>query len=88
MAVSLDGVRAPRQDGQRQAKRQASRATGQSPSGPAGAQEVGCATVSSSDRHGERLLTRRLARRPEANKVTRKNQWTAEVMGALIQRPA
>jgi hypothetical protein len=87
MAVSLDGVMAPRKDGQRQAKRRHARATGKAPSGPAGSQEVGCATVSYYDRNGERLVTRRMARRPETNKATLKGQLTAEVMGALIQRP-
>jgi hypothetical protein len=87
MAVSLDGVMAPMKDGQRQAKRQQARAKGQSPSGPAGYQEVGCATVSYSDRHGDRLCTRRMARMPEGNKATLKSQLTAEVMGALIRRP-
>ncbi len=87
MAVSLDGVMAPMQDGARQAKRQTARAKGQSPSGPAGYQEVGCGTVSYYDRHGERLCTRRMARMPEGNKATLKSQLTAEVMGALIQRP-
>ena len=87
MAVSLDGVMAPMKDGQRQAKRQQALAKGQSPSGPAGYQEVGCATVSYYDRHGERLVTRRMARMPEGNKATLKTQLTAEVMGALRQRP-
>jgi len=87
MAVSLDGVMAPMKDGQRQAKRIHARATGKSPSGPAGYQEVGCATVSYYDCHGERLCTRRMARMPEPNKVTLKSQLTAEVMGALIRRP-
>jgi hypothetical protein len=87
MAVSLDGVMAPMKDGQRQAKRTHARTMGKSPSGPAGYQEVGCATVSYYDRHGERLGTRRMARMPEANKATLKQQLTAEVMGALIQRP-
>ena len=50
MAVSLDGVMAPMKDGQRQAKRHQARAKGQTPSGPAGYQEVGCATVSDYDR--------------------------------------
>src|SRR5918912_168563 len=57
------------------------------PSGPAGYQEVGCATVSYYDRHGERLCTRRMARMPEPHKATLKRQLTAEVMEALIQRP-
>jgi hypothetical protein len=87
MAVSLDGVMAPMKDGQRQAKRHQARAKGQTPSGPAGYQEVGCATVSDYDRHGERLGTRRLARMPEPKKATLKQQLTAAVMGALIQRP-
>ena len=87
MAVSLDGVLAPMKDGQRQAKRQHARAKGQTPSGPAGYQEVGGATVSYYDRHGERLVTRRMARMPEGNKATLKTQLSAEVMGALRQRP-
>jgi hypothetical protein len=87
MAVSLDGVMAPMQDGERHAKRQQALAKGRSPSGPAGYQEVGCATVSYYDRHGVRLGTRRMARMPEGNKATLKSQLTAEVMGALIQRP-
>jgi len=87
MAVSLDGVMAPMKDGQRQAKRTHARAMGKSPSGPAGYQEVGCATVSYYDRHGERLCTRRMARMPETNKVTLKSQLTAEVMRALSRRP-
>lgn len=87
MAVSLDGVMAPMKDGQRQAKRTHARATGKAPRGPAGYQEVGCATGSYYARHGERLCTRRMARMPETNKATLKSQLTAEVMGALVQRP-
>jgi hypothetical protein len=87
MAVSLDGVMAPMKDGERHAKRQHARAQGQLPSGPAGSQEVGCATVSYDDRDGVRLCTRRMARMPETNKATLKSQLTAEVMGALVERP-
>ena len=78
---------APMKDGQRQAKRQHARATGKAPSGPAGSQEVGCAPVSSYDRHGARLATRRMARRPETKQAMLKWQLIAEVMGALSQRP-
>ena len=46
MAVSRDGVMAPMKDGQRHATRSPARAVGQAPRGPAGYQEVGCATVS------------------------------------------
>ena len=87
MAVSLDGVLAPMKDGRRDAKRAQARAEGKAPSGPAGYQEVGCATVSYYARHGERLCTRRMARMPEPHKATVKRQLTAEVMGALSQRP-
>jgi hypothetical protein len=87
MAVSLDGVMAPMKDGQRQAKRTQARAQGKAPSGPAGYQEVGCGTVSYYDRDGARLETRRMARMPEPHKTTLKQQLTAEVIGALIQRP-
>jgi hypothetical protein len=88
MAVSLDGVMAPMKDGERHAKRTQAVAAGKAPSGPAGYQEVGCATVSYYDRAGNRLLTRRMARMPETNTRTLKSQLTAEVMGALSQRPA
>jgi hypothetical protein len=87
MAVSLDGVMAPMKDGKRQAKRQDAVSQGKSPSGPPGYQEVGCATGSYDDRLGERLLTRRMARMPETHKATLKKQLSAEVMGALRQRP-
>jgi hypothetical protein len=87
MAVSLDGVRAPRQDGQRHAKRRQARVQGKAPRGPAGSQEVGCATGSSYDRHGARLCPRRMARMPETKTATRTSQLTAAVMGALSQRP-
>ena len=87
IGVSLDGVMVPMKDGDRQGKRDQAKATGKSPSGPSGYQEVGCGTISYYDRDGERLLTRRMARMPETHKATLKHQLTAEVMGALIQRP-
>jgi len=87
MAVSLDGVMVPMKDGARQAKRTQAVAQGKAPSGPAGYQEVGCATLSSYDRNGTRLCTRRMARMPETHKRTLKSQLTAEVMGALVRRP-
>jgi hypothetical protein len=87
LAVSLDGVMVPMKDGERQAKRAQAVAQGQSPSGPAGYQEVGCATISYYDQDGTRLCTRRMARMPETHKRTLKAQLTAEVMGALVRRP-
>jgi hypothetical protein len=87
IGVSLDGVMVPMKDGERQGKRHQARAQGKAPSGPAGYQEVGCGTISYYDRAGERLVTRRMARMPEPNKATLKRQLSAEVMGALLQRP-
>jgi hypothetical protein len=87
IGVSLDGVMAPMKDGDRQGKREQAQAQGKSPSGPAGYQEVGCGTISYYDRDGERLGTRRMARMPETHKGTLKSQLTAEVMGALMERP-
>lgn len=87
MGVSLDGVMAPRKDGERPGKRQPATAQGTSPSGPAGWQEVGCGTLSSEDRAGERLVTRRMARMPESHKATLKSPLTAEVRSALRERP-
>jgi len=87
LGVSLDGVMVPMKDGDRQGKREQAKTQGKCPSGPAGYQEVGCGTISYYDRAGERLGTRRMARMPEPHKATLKQQLTAEVMGALIQRP-
>jgi hypothetical protein len=87
VGVSLDGVRVPMKDGNRKGKRDQAKAQGKSPSGPSGYQEVGCGTISFYDRHGERLLTRRMGRMPESHKATLKSQLTAEVMNALIERP-
>lgn len=87
LAVSLDGVMVPMTDGGRREKRACTAARGQQTRGPAGHQEVGCATVSFYDRRGVRLRTRRLARMPEPHKGTLKASLTAEVMRALVERP-
>jgi len=88
LAVSHAGVMAPRQDGARHAQRTQAVAAGKTPRGPAGSQEVGGATGSYDERAGHRLLTRRMARRPETNNRTLKSQLTAEVRGAWIHQPA
>jgi hypothetical protein len=87
MSVSLDGVMVPMKDGGREAKRAEARAAGRRTKGPAGYQEVGCATVSFYDAEGERLDTLRFARMPEAKKAALKSTLSAEVQGALGQRP-
>ena len=87
LAASLDGVLVPMKDGERQAKRAQARAGGKETRGPAGYQEVGCATLSFYDADGERLSTVRFARMPEAKKATLKSTLSAEVQAALAQRP-
>ena len=87
VAVSLDGVMVPMKDGARTAKRAQARAAGRRTKGPAGYQEVGCASVSFYDDEGERLDTVRFARMPEAKKVTLKSMLAAELEAVLEQRP-
>jgi hypothetical protein len=87
IGVSLDGVMVPMKEGDRPGKRDQAQTQGKVPSGPVGYQEVGCGTLSFDDRDGERLSTRRMARMPETHKATLKDQLTADVIGALIERP-
>ncbi|MGH8523360.1 MAG: hypothetical protein ACREXY_03860 [Gammaproteobacteria bacterium] len=87
MAVSLDGVMVPMTDGARRQKRDQAQAEGKALGGPRGYQEVGCGTVSVYDPEGNRLLTRRLARMPEAKKTTLKTILSEEIAAALKQRP-
>lgn len=86
-AVSLDGILVPMKDGERAAKRAQSHAAGKPTKGPAGYQEVGCATVSFYDAAGERLETLYMGRMPEAKKATLKTMVSAEVEAVLGQRP-
>ena len=88
VAVSLDGVMTPMKDGARSAKREATLAAGKRTQGPAGYQEVGCATLSFYDAEGERLSTLRMARMPEPKKATVKTMLAAELAAVLQQRPA
>lgn len=87
VAVSLDGVMAPMKDGRREEKRARAQSDGKRRAGPAGYQEVGCATVSFYDTQGERLSTVRFARMPESKKRTLKNRLTSEIEAILEQRP-
>jgi len=79
VAVSLDGVLAPMADGCKATKRAATEAAGQTPSGPAGYREVGCATMSFCDKNGDLLQAIRFARAPEQNKRTLKDMLAAEL---------
>lgn len=85
--VSLDGVLAPMNDGNAVQKKSKTAARGQIAKGPAGYREVGCATLSFCDEHGECLAAVRMARMPESHKVGLKKSLLAELKTALDLRP-
>jgi hypothetical protein len=87
IAVSLDGVLAPMNNGGAVATRTRAAAEGRISKGPAGYREVGCATISFCDEDGEMISALRMARMPEPNKKTLKASLLAEVGALLAQRP-
>lgn len=87
LAVSLDGVLAPMEDGERAAKRRETAAQGQLTKGPAGYREVGCGTLSFCDATGEMLAAIRIARSPEHKKRTLKGMLLDEVNAILAKAP-
>lgn len=88
VAVSLDGVLAPIDGGTPTTTlRNAAAQAGLISKGPAGFREVGCATVSFCDANGDLLGAIRIARTPEAKKVTLKASLTAELLAVLRKQP-
>jgi hypothetical protein len=87
VAVSLDGVMVPMRDSNKAARKAETRSEGRVDKGPAGYKEVACGTLSFYDAEGERLATRRMARMPEADKKTLKQQLSGELEHVLGQRP-
>jgi hypothetical protein len=88
VAVSLDGVLAPIDGGQRPVDvRDAAARDGWTSKGPAGYREVGCATLSFCDDKGDLLGAVRMARAPEANKRTLKASLAAELCAVLRKQP-
>ena len=87
ISVSLDGVMVPMKNGDRAAKRAATRAKGRPPSGPAGFREIGCGTLTLYTAKGERLATRRFARMPERNKAGLKRSLESGLEDILGRRP-
>lgn len=87
VALSLDGVMVPMRDSNKAEKKAETRAEGRPDKGPAGYKEVACGTLSFYDGEGERLATRRMARMPEANKKTLKQQLDRELKHVLACRP-
>jgi len=87
VAVSLDGVLVPTRGTDKAEKKAEMRRQGRLDKGPAGYREVGCGALSFYDAEGNRLATRRVARMPEANKLTLKEQLRAELEHVRRRRP-
>lgn len=87
IAVSLDGVLAPMKDGNAIQTRDRAANEGRLSKGPAGYREVGCATISFCNEDGEMISAIRMARMPEANKLTLKSTLIDELGAILAARP-
>lgn len=88
VAVSLDGVLAPIDGGNRPAEVRAAAARQDRISkGPAGYREVGCATLTFCDAEGDMLGAIRMARAPEPNKRTLKATLAADLTAVLRKAP-
>jgi hypothetical protein len=87
VAVSLDGVLVPTRGTDKAQKKAEMRRQGRIDKGPAGYREVGCGALGFYDADGNRLLTRRMARMPEANKLTLKAQLRDELEHVRQRRP-
>ena len=87
VAVSLDGVLAPMNDGERLEKRAETAADGKLTRGPAGYREVAVGTVSMYSSDGDLLRVIRMARMPETKKETLKSMLRDELSAVLGARP-
>jgi len=84
VAVSLDGVLAPIDGGNRPTEvRDVAAREGRISKGPAGYREVGCATLSFCDEKGDMLGAVRMARAPQPNKRTLKDTLAADLCAVL-----
>lgn len=88
VAVSIDGVLAPIEGGNRPTDvRDRAAREGRISKGPAGYREVGCGTLTFCDADGDMLGAIRMARAPEPNKRTLKASLAAELCAALRRAP-
>jgi len=87
IAISIDGVLAPMKDGNAVETRKRAATAGRLTKGPAGYREVGCATISFCDEEGEMISAIRMARMPEANKLSVKGMMIDELGTILAARP-
>ena len=88
VAVSLDGVMVKLQgESTRGARVQAAKRAGRKVGGPIGSSEASVGALTFYDAEGNRLLTRRFARMPEANKTTLKQTLREEIKRVREARP-
>lgn len=88
IAVSIDGVLAPIDGGNRPIDvRAEAAAKDQLCKGPIGYREVGCATLAFCDERGELLSSIRFARAPEAKKKALKETLMKDLFAVLAQKP-
>lgn len=87
VAVMLDGVMVDTVDSEREALKEAARSRGQKIGGPVGYKEASGGALSFYDEEGNRLLTRRFSRMPEANKATLKDTLRKELEHVRSLRP-
>jgi hypothetical protein len=87
IAVSIDGVLAPMNDGGAVQVRERAASDGRLSKGPAGYREIGCATISFCDEDGEMISAIRIARMPEFKKATLKASLLEELRCIWERRP-
>jgi hypothetical protein len=87
IAVSLDGVLLPMNDGDAVGTREQAAQTGKLTKGPAGYREASCATVSFCDASGEMISAIRFGRMPEHKKERLKQLLTAQVRHIVEREP-
>lgn len=88
IAVSIDGVLAPIDGGNRPTDvRAEAAAKDQLCKGPIGYREVGCATLAFCDERGELLSAIRFARAPESKKRALKDTLAKDLAAVLAQKP-
>jgi hypothetical protein len=87
IAVSLDGALAPMADDVTALRVDSAAAKAPAGKRPVGYREVGCATVSFCDEKGDLLASVKMARAPEAKKITLKRMLAREVEAVLRARP-
>lgn len=88
VAVSIDGVLAPIDGGNRPTDvRGAAASEGRLCKGPVGYREIGCATLAFCDEKGDMISAIRFGRGPESKKVALKDTLSKDLEHVLAQRP-